>query len=158
MENERTEGEMADEVAPMKGTIVSLQLCPGYRKPMRKVATAAAVENLGLRDDTHAIADSIRQILLIEKETLDMLRLEPGIVKENITTSGIALMKLKHHDRIKIGGEVVLEVSKPCSPCSRMEEIRPGLRLELAGRRGILARVLRGGTITTGDPIEQIAA
>ncbi len=142
----------------MIGTVASLQLCPGYRKPMQKVATAEAVENVGLLNDKHAIADSSRQILLMEKETLELLKLEPGIVKENITTTGIPLMRLKHRDRIRLGSDVILEVTKPCSPCSRMEEIRPGLQLELAGRRGILARVVHGGRIATGDRIEHIAA
>ncbi len=136
------------------GKIASLQLCPGYRKPMQKVEFAQAIENLGLQNDKHAIAESSRQILLIEKEVLDALGLEPGITKENITTNSIALMTLRHKDRLRIGKDVILEVTKSCSPCSRMEEIRPGLRLELAGKRGILARISKGGTIAADDTIE----
>jgi MOSC domain-containing protein YiiM len=37
-----------------------------------------------------------------------------------------------------------------------MEKIRPGLRKELWGRRGMLGRVLEGGVIRAGDPIEKI--
>ncbi len=139
-----------------KGNIISLQLCPGYRKPMNVVKEAEAIENLGLKNDKHAIADSSRQVLLIEKETLDELGLQPGQVKENITTTGINLMSLVHKQRLKIGSEVILEVTKGCSPCSRMEEIRAGLLKEIAGKRGMLTRVLHGGTITAGDVIEVI--
>ena len=34
-----------------------------------------------------------------------------------------------------------------------MDEIRPGLRAELEGRRGVLTSVEQGGTIKVGDPI-----
>jgi len=120
------------------------------------VEEAEAIANLGLQNDTHALPDSSRQILLIEKQTLDELRILPGQVKENITTAGIQLMKLNHADRLKVGGDVVLEITKACSPCNRMEEIRPGLLRELAGRRGMLTRVIQGGTIRRGDAIELI--
>ena len=136
------------------GTIVSLQLCPGYRKPMRKVSEANVVENLGLEGDRHALPDSSRQILLIEKETLDELKLAAGDVKENITTTNISLMKLSSKQRIKIGKDTIVEITKSCSPCSRMDDLRPGLKREIAGRRGMLARVINGGRIKEGDTIE----
>ena len=141
-----------------KGTVASLQLCTGYRKPMQMVEMAEAIENLGLNGDRHALPDSSRQVLLIEKETLDLLRLTPGEVKENITTAGIQLMALSHKVRLKIGENVILEITKPCSPCSRMDEIRKGLINELAGRRGMLARVINGGVIRRGDSIEVVTA
>ncbi|HTK81016.1 MAG TPA: MOSC domain-containing protein [Bacteroidota bacterium] len=131
---------------------MSLQICPGYRKPMNKVEKVNAITNLGLEGDAHAIRDSSRQVLLIESETLDELKLSAGEVKENITTSGINLMRLRYGDRLNIGA-VVLEVTKACSPCSRMEDLRPGLKREIAGRRGMLARVIDGGVLQRGEPI-----
>jgi len=114
------------------------------------------IENLGLKDDRHALPDSSRQVLLIEKESLDALGLVPGQVKENITTTGIRLMTLTRKQRLLLGSEVVLEITKACSPCSRMEEIRPGLLKDIAGKRGMLARVVRGGSVQQGDPIQLI--
>jgi MOSC domain-containing protein YiiM len=124
---------------------------------MNAVGHAEVVKNLGLKGDTHALPDSSRQILLIEKETLDALTLSPGQVKENITTEGIMLMGLKMNDRLRLGKDVLLEITKPCSPCSRMEEIRPGLRGGLAGKRGMLARVVNGGIVSVGDTIESVS-
>jgi len=121
---------------------------------MVPVASVVAIENLGLSGDRHALPDSSRQILLIEKETLDELSLLPGEVKENITTSGIRLMTLKTKDQVQIGEGVILEITKPCAPCNRMEELRPGLLHDIAGKRGMLARVLRGGVIGCGDVIQ----
>lgn len=137
----------------MEATVVSLQLCPGHRKPMTIVKEAEAVEGVGLKNDLHALPDSSRQVLLLESETLAHFGLSPGEVKENITTSGIGLMALTHRARLRIGQHVILEITKACAPCSRMEEIRPGLLRAIAGKRGMLARVVAGGTIRTGDTI-----
>jgi len=56
---------------------------------------------------------------------------------------------------IAIGAEVRLEITTECDPCSRMEEIEPGLKAALMPdwRGGALARVLTGGDISIGDEI-----
>ena len=56
--------------------------------------------------------------------------------------------------RLRIG-EVLLEVTVECDPCSRMEEIEPGLKAALTPdwRGGALARVIEGGAIAVGDTI-----
>lgn len=136
------------------GRIIALQICPGYRKPMTSLEEVEAVTNLGLKSDAHAKADSSRQVLLIEQETLESLKLQPGDVKENVTTAGIELMRLPAGTQLKLGNDVVLELTKQCAPCSRMEELRPGLLKEIAGRRGMLARVIVGGKICRGDAIQ----
>ncbi|MNC96587.1 MOSC domain protein [compost metagenome] len=59
--------------------------------------------------------------------------------------------------RLQIG-EAILEVTGPCDPCSRMDEIRMGLQQELLGQRGTLCRVVEGGRIQRGDTIELAAA
>ncbi len=135
------------------GTIVSIQICPGHRKPMTPAGAAELVGNLGLKNDIHALPDSSRQVLLLEKENLDAMGLGAGVVKENITTAGIRLTGLPHGTRLRLGTQAVIEITKPCSPCFRMDEIRPGLLKEIAGRRGMLARVITGGEIRKGDSI-----
>jgi MOSC domain-containing protein YiiM len=117
------------------------------------VDSAEVVKGLGIQGDQHAIAESTRQILLVEKETLDDLGLSPGQVKENITTRGIPLMNLEIGQRIQLGETAVLEVTKACTPCGRMDEIRDGLKEQLAGRRGMLARAVQSGVIKIGDSI-----
>lgn len=120
---------------------------------MQSVPVAQAVADFGLEGDRHARRGHHRQVLLIENETLNALSLQPGMVKENITTQGIDLMSLAPGQRLRLGPDVVLEISGECEPCERMNEIRPGLRQELRGRRGMNSRVITGGSIRVGDPI-----
>ena len=133
-------------------TVAGLWICPGPRQPMMPMESARAVENLGLEGDRHAKADSQRQVLLMEAETLEKLDLGMGDVKENITTRGIALMSLPLGTRLRVG-EAVLEITGECHPCSRMEDLRPGLLQEIGGQRGMLARVAQSGVIKMGDVI-----
>ncbi len=65
-------------------------------------------------------------------------------------------MELRRGTRLRIG-EAVFELTKVCEPCSRMDEIRMGLQDALHGQRGMLARVIEGGEIHTGDRIEIIS-
>jgi MOSC domain-containing protein YiiM len=48
-------------------------------------------------------------------------------------------------------------VSAICHPCDQLEKVRPGLRREMRGRRGMLCRVLQGGVVRQGDAIEKLA-
>ena len=124
-----------------------------HRQPMQGVEEALAVENRGLEGCIHGRPGSGRQVLLMDMEALARLGLEPGMVKENITTQGVALYELSPGQRLGIG-ESVLEVTMPCEPCRLMDEIRAGLRQKLRGQRGMLCRVVQGGWIRRGNRIE----
>lgn len=151
------EGPLDREPGRTHGEVIALQICPGHRLPMRPVDPALFVTDRGLEGDRHARAGSRRQILLIEGETLDVLGLEPGLVKENVTTRGIDLAALPGGSRIALGDEVVLWLTGPCGPCGRMDEIREGLQEEIRGRRGTLAWVERGGRVAVGGPVRVLS-
>ena len=137
--------------AGMTGSILSVQTCPGPRRPMRALAEAELAPG-GIPGDSHFAPESARQLLLIEAETLAGFGLEPGAVKENLTLQGIGLMGLAPGTRLAVGS-AELEITDECLPCTRMDEIRPGLTDALKGRRGMLARVTRGGRVRPGDPV-----
>ncbi|MFL5319699.1 MAG: MOSC domain-containing protein [Myxococcaceae bacterium] len=120
---------------------------------MRPVFTAVAVEQRGLSGDRHAERRSggKRQLLVVDARTHGELSLEPGVLKENVVIEGLDLEALPAGQRIGVG-EAVIELTGPCVPCNKLEKIRPGLLEQSWGRRGQLAKVLRGGTITLGDP------
>ncbi|MBF8296472.1 MAG: hypothetical protein HW389_3017 [Bacteroidetes bacterium] len=135
-----------------RGKVTSLQICQGHRKAMLLLDEVNAVERLGLEGDIHALKENSRQVLLIEKETLDALKLRPAMLRENVTTEGIPLMSLRGKQRLLVG-KAVLEITNECEPCERMEELRAGLQEQLMGRRGMLAKVVQGGLIRVGDPV-----
>jgi MOSC domain-containing protein YiiM len=43
------------------------------------------------------------------------------------------------------------------TPCSQMDDLRPGPPKEIRGRRGTLCRIVKGGIIRQGDAIEKLA-
>ena len=135
----------------MTGSIVSIQTCPGLREPMRPLVEAKLLRG-GIPGDRHFAPESARQLLLIEAETLASLGLAPGAVKDNITVQGVRLMGLPAGTRLALGRAEV-EITDECHPCTRMDEIRQGLMADLAGRRGMMARVVRPGRVRPGDPV-----
>ena len=56
--------------------------------------------------------------------------------------------------RVRVGDEAVFEVTMVCDPCARMDALREGLRAELDGKRGMLARIVEPGEVGVGDPVE----
>lgn len=133
--------------------VSDLFVAVGHRKPMKAVDQAMAVADRGLDGCLHARQGSKRQLLMVEGETLAHFNLVPGMVRENITTVGLNIGELRPGLRVAIGA-AVLEVTIPCEPCSRMDEIRMGLQEALRDRRGVLCRVIQGGRISRGDAIE----
>src|SRR2546428_9431660 len=120
---------------------------------MRPVPTANLISGLGIEGDKHAVASSDRRVLLADQEALDEVGVEPGTIKENLTVEGLHAMGLPAGTRVRLGDSAVLEIMKICEPCFRMDEIRMGLKDELVGRRGMVARVVNGGSIAVGDRI-----
>jgi MOSC domain-containing protein YiiM len=129
---------------------------PKKHLPMEELSEVRAVGDTGFDGCAHARPGSKRQVLLVDRETLEAMDLRPGIIRENITTDGMNVNSLLIGQQLLIG-EARLEVSAVCTPCDQMEAIRPGLRKELWGRRGMLCRVLDGGVIRRGDFIEKLS-
>jgi MOSC domain-containing protein YiiM len=137
------------------GKVEHVFQCLVHRFPMKELTEAVAVENKGIQGCIHGRPGSNRQVLLMDAETLEKLNVTPGAVKENITTRGIDFQKLASGQRLKVG-ESLLEITIPCDPCPRMDEIRMGLQEILRGQRGWLCRVVTGGKIRAGDTVEVV--
>ena len=137
----------------MPATVVALHLCKSSRAPLVAVPSVTAVVETGLEGDRHARLNSRRQVLLMEEETLDEFGLAPGAVREQITVRGLVLAKLISGARIRVGS-AVLEVAGMCAPCARMDEVKPGLKQAIDGRRGRFVRVVEAGSFAVGDTLE----
>ena len=134
--------------------VLSLFRAPKRGWRMEELAEVAAVQELGFEGCAHASPGGKRQVLLVDRETLDALALGPGMIRENITTHGLNVNGLHVGESLRVG-EALLEVTMVCTPCGQMDDLRPGLRKEIRGRRGMLCRIVKGGTIRQGDRIQK---
>jgi MOSC domain-containing protein YiiM len=106
-----------------------------------------------LDGDIHNKPGGKRQVLLMDEETLNAFGLQAGQVRENITTRGIELKTLAPGTRLRVGN-AQFEITQACDPCKMIEDIRPGLREQMQGQRGMFVRVIVGGEVRVGDVIE----
>jgi MOSC domain-containing protein YiiM len=111
-----------------------------------------AIAGRGLEGCAHANPPK-REVLFVSKEHLDSGDVEPGAIRENITIEGTDVERWPIGQRVRVG-EAEFEVTMVCDPCHRMDELRDGLRVELEGKRGMLARVVESGEVAVGDEIE----
>lgn len=72
----------------------------------------------------------------------------------NLLVEGLTLER-SEGARIVFDSGLVLEVTGECDPCSRMEEVAPGLKAVLLPhwRGGVTTRVLESGPIQVGDSV-----
>ncbi len=99
-----------------------------------------------------------REISLIERETLLALErdyqitLLPEESRRNILTEGVPLNHLV--GKTFCVGPLVLKGTMLCNPCRHLEKLTyPGVQEALKHRGGLLAKILKGGTLKEGDPI-----
>jgi MOSC domain-containing protein YiiM len=135
-------------MATVHGVFVSPERGSGQAVAMD---TAQAIAGYGFAGCQHANPPR-REVLFVSKQHLDALGLEPGAIRENITVDGDDVQAWPVGQRLRVGG-ALFEVTMVCDPCERMDKLRPGLRAELEGRRGMLARVLETGPVAVGDEV-----
>lgn len=155
----------------MLGLVYSVNVSPGGvpKRPVRE----AWIGPLGLEGDAHHSDQSHggphRAVCLFALEAIERVQadghpIEPGTAGENLTTAGIELAHLPIGTRLAIGDEVEVEIASACMPCAT---ISGAFREGRSGRISILthpddsrmyARVLREGTVRTGDPIRVLPA
>ena len=136
-----------------QGSITNIHIARIKGTPSDPVPDATAISGMGLEGDRSCSTENVRQVLVMDKETLDRMDLAPGQIKENITTQGLDLTQAKAGQVFLLGEEVTMEVVGECEPCGKMDAIKPGLREELDGRRGMLAKVINGGAFKVGDTV-----
>lgn len=70
-----------------------------------------------------------------------------------IVIRGLEVDALTTGDRIQIGAEACVEIVKPRTGCDRFERIHGLTRTQAAGRMGVMAKVVTGGTIRVDDVV-----
>jgi MOSC domain-containing protein YiiM len=147
---------------PQTGRLEWIGLRPKRREGLLAVAEAE------VKTDSHLLGDHARpkpggkrQITLIQHEHLAAVAgflgldtpLDPGRLRRNLVVSGLNLLALKNR-RIRIGNEVILDITGECHPCSRMEEeLGAGGYNAMRGHGGLTAHITQGGLIRVGDAV-----
>jgi hypothetical protein len=137
------------------GTLQALTLRASRRAPPRQVDCADAVAERGLLGDAHADRYSPRQLLLADADVYRELALPPQALRENLLCD-IDTGALASGTVLRIGNEVLLRLMFQCEACGNLDAFRPGLSRMLADRRGMLARVITGGSVRVGDRIHDL--
>lgn len=144
---------------PRAGRVQWIGLRPKRDVVMREVDEAMAATGLGLEGDRYASGSGKRGITLIQAEHLPVIaalagmdRVQPATLRRNVVVSGLPLVALKGR-RFRVG-EVLLEGTDDCDPCSRMEAaLGPGGYNAMRGLGGLCARILEGGRLRIGDAV-----
>lgn len=131
---------------------------------MEVIPQVEVTRELGLRGDFRGALRpgkrNWRQVSLLEQESwAEAMALLGAAVpwqerRANLLVGGIKLPRTTGAI-IAIGATLRLETTGECDPCSRMEEVAPGLKAALMPfwRGGVLARVLSDGMIAVGDQV-----
>ncbi len=142
----------------MEGKILSI--CVSSEKGTKKdeVHSVHISADWGIKGDAHA-GKWHRQVSLLSNKDIDKVRkiipnLNPGAFAENIATEGIDLNQVKIGDKILIRDEVVLQVTQLGKECHSGCEIQKLTGDCIMPKKGIFARVLKGGLIKKNDRIK----
>jgi MOSC domain-containing protein YiiM len=161
-------------------TAVSRSGSHSFSKPT--CASITLLAGLGVEGDAHSgkavkhrsrvkidpTRPNLRQVHLIHEELFDDLmkrgfRVGPGVVGENITTSGIDLLGLPRSSLLKIGQNAVVRITGLRNPCTQLDNHQDGLMSavldraangKLVRKAGVMGVVLVGGAIRAGDTIQ----
>jgi MOSC domain-containing protein YiiM len=118
---------------------------------------ARLIENHGIECDRKG-SQPARGLNIMSSETLAALAKEgyktnPGEMGEQLIISGLDVDALAAGDRLQIGPAATVEIIEPRTGCDRFERIQGLTRQQAAGRMGMMAKVVTGGTIRIGDTV-----
>ena len=144
---------------PRAGAVEWIGVRPARDVPMIVIERAQAKAGAGLSGDRYKGGSGKRGLTLIQAEHLPVIAALAGLdavdaatLRRNVVVSGIPLIALKER-RFRIG-DVMLEGTEPCDPCSRMESaLGAGGYNALRGHGGLCARIIEGGSFAVGDAV-----
>lgn len=147
-----------EESAEGKDSVVlSVNISP-RRGPKEAVSSICLEVGVGVTGDAHA-GSGEKEVSLLAAESHERFQphtevtLRPGIFGENITTRGIELTALRVGDRLRIG-PAELEITRKGKECPAPCAISRHVGECIMPRECVFARVIRGGNLKAGDPIQ----
>lgn len=140
-----------------QGKIIAISTSQKKGTKKTNVSLARLKKDFGLLGDAHAGCGN-RQVSLLAQESIEKMRakglkVRAGDFAENITTEGLDLCSLKIGAKLKIGKNMLLEISQIGKVCIRRCNIYYQAGDCIMPREGVFARVLKGGVVKVKDLI-----
>ncbi|MCX7981709.1 MAG: MOSC domain-containing protein [Syntrophales bacterium] len=145
-----------------KGRIIAINISSKKGEKKKNVGRGILVADLGLQGDAHA-EQGPRQVSLLSQKCLEQVRQQRGVnigygdFAENITVEGIDFSLLKVGMRLKVGRDVLLEISQIGKSCDHPCHIFYAVGECGMQKEGVFARVVLGGEIKMSDDIEIVS-
>jgi MOSC domain-containing protein YiiM len=164
------------------GIVTAVSQRAGHHFSKTPCFSIRLLQGLGVEGDGHAgttvqhrsrmrrdaTQPNLRQVHLVHQELFDELRgkgfaVAAGDIGENITTSGIDLLALPTGAVLHLGATARVQITGLRNPCIQLDRFQPGLMAatldkdaagNLIRKAGIMAVVLVGGEVRSGDPID----
>ncbi len=159
---------------PQIGKLEAIIVRPARGADCIYLPETRAITGIGLSDDRRGLnqktaLNGSRQVTLIQQEHIAVIaklagiaQLDPALLRRNLVVSGINLLAIKplfktHVHYLQIG-EVLLEITGNCDPCSRMETLLgAGGYNAMRGHGGVNARIVKGGALRVADAAHFVA-
>jgi MOSC domain-containing protein YiiM len=167
-------------MAPPNGRVVAVHRSAEHEFSKQTCPSITVVPGLGVEGDAHMGAlvthrsrvardpsqPNLRQVHLVAAELLDEVNaagfdVSPGQIGENITTSGLDLIRLPVGTALRIG-DALLILTGLRNPCVQLDAFQGGLQAAMLSRNddgtllrkaGVMSVVVHGGEIRAGDAI-----
>jgi len=149
----------------VRGRIIGLARRAESRLPMEELQVAVLTPDIGVLGDCKGrkFPDRHLTILAVEDWQAALLDLAGPAGPPDVPWTGrranvlVQGLKLPRGPGAILGlGDCLVQVMRETTPCSRMEDAFPGLRLALSSdwRGGVICKVLTGGGISIGDHVQ----
>lgn len=145
----------------LKGKI--LAICCGKVKKEKKIPIKEGliIKDWGLEGDAHA-GKYHKQISLLGLDSMNKMRdqgvkINFGELYENLDVEGLILYKLPLGTKLKIGEDILLQITQIGKKDSYFLEIDGKRISSIMTKEGIFTRVLKGGEVRVDDEIEVVS-
>ncbi|OPY13426.1 MAG: MOSC domain protein [Syntrophus sp. PtaB.Bin001] len=144
------------------GKILSINVSKKTGTKKEPVEECRVIVDSGIEGDAHAGILPNRQVSLLATESIEKIRnkgldINYGDFAENLTTEGIVLHLLPLGTKLKIGKDVLTEVTQIGKVCHDRCAIYNTIGDCVMPREGIFIRILTEGVIRVGDEIVLIS-
>ena len=141
-----------------QGRVLSVNISNKKGEIKHDIGRSILVEQSGLSGDAHA-GFQHRQVSLLSEASIRKIRdkgldVQFGDFAENLTISGIELFTLPLGTRLKVGNDVLLEITQIGKVCHERCHIFHQVGDCVMPREGVFAAVIKGGDVQVGDEVE----